>query len=57
MNFEDTLENKAKIFLIALADGRKEIEVTKAALCRYKSFVPGDLFSRVDRDNNQVIEV
>ena len=51
------LENKAKNFLIALAEGEKDLEASRAALCRCYNFVPTDVFSRVNRDDSKGIEV
>lgn len=46
------LETKAKNFLIALAEGERDLEAARAALCRCYNFVPGDVFARVNRDNS-----
>jgi len=51
------LENRAKNFLIALAEGERDLEAARAALCRCYNFVPGDVFSRVNRDNSHGIEI
>jgi len=45
------VNNKAKNFLVALAEGEKDLEACRAALCRCYDFVPGDLFSRINRLN------
>jgi Ca2+-binding EF-hand superfamily protein len=51
------LQNKAKNFLIALAEGEKDLEASRSGLCRCYNFVPADVFSRVNRDNSHGIEV
>ena len=51
------LEIKSKNFLIALAEGEADLEAARTALCRCYNFVPGDVFSRVNRDDTKGIEV
>lgn len=51
------LQIKAKNFLIALAEGEADLEAARTALCRCYNFVPGDVFSRVNRDDTKGIEV
>lgn len=51
------IERKTKNFLVALAEGERGLESARAALCRTFDFVPGDAFSRLNRDNSAGIEV
>jgi len=48
---------KAKNFFIALAEGERELEAARAALCRSYNFVPKDAFSRINRDDSAGIDV
>jgi hypothetical protein len=48
---------KAKNFFIALAEGERELEAARAALCRSYTFVPADAFSRINRDDSAGIDV
>jgi hypothetical protein len=49
-------EQAAKNLLIGIAEGERDLEGARAALCRCYNFVPADAFARLNRDNSQGIE-
>mgnify|MGYP001421698068 CR=1 FL=1 len=49
--------NAAKNLLVAVAEGERDLEASRAALCRSYNFVPTEAFSRINRDNSKGIDI
>jgi len=50
-------EQAAKNLLIGIAEGERDLEGARAALCRCYNFVPADAFSRLNRDQSHGIDI